>query len=275
MSFLVNPYLYAPSCTDADALAFLSAAAITDATITSAICTLVTTMKADGTWAKCNAIYPMVGGTATTHKFNLKNPTDTNAAFRLSFVGGWTHSSNGALPNGTNAYADTFFTPSVDLSVTNGHVSLYSIIQSLLTTNIDIGSATGTGLANIVALVTGRSINLSSFYWGSQVAGTSATFSSTSSRGFFIGNQNGATAATRNIYRNGIVGTPATVYGTPVMPNRTLYLGALNSVVVNGPAYYSSRQFAFASIGSGLTTGEAVAFYNAVQAFQTTLSRQV
>jgi hypothetical protein len=112
MSFLVNPYFY--GCTDADALAFLAAAGITDVTITSAICTLVTTMKADGTWAKCNAIYPMVGGTATTHKFNLKNPLDTNAAFRLTFTGGWTHSANGALPNGTNAYADTFLAGNVN-----------------------------------------------------------------------------------------------------------------------------------------------------------------
>ena len=29
------------------------------------------------------AIYPFVGGTATTHKFNLKDPADINAAFRL------------------------------------------------------------------------------------------------------------------------------------------------------------------------------------------------
>ena len=110
MSFLVNPYSYATGC-DADALAFLSAAGITDATITSAICTLVTTMKADGTWAKMSAIYPFVGGTATTHKYNLKNPADTNVAFRLSFVGGWTHSGNGALPNATNAYAETYCPP--------------------------------------------------------------------------------------------------------------------------------------------------------------------
>ena len=124
MSFLVNPYWYG-GCNDPDANAFLTAAGITDPTISSAICTLVKSMKADGTWAKMSAIYPMVGGTATTHKFNLKNPADTNAAFRLSFVGGWTHSANGALPNGTNAYADTFFTPSVSLSVSNGHVLLY------------------------------------------------------------------------------------------------------------------------------------------------------
>ena len=35
MSFLVNPYWFAPACADADAVAFLAAAGITDATITS------------------------------------------------------------------------------------------------------------------------------------------------------------------------------------------------------------------------------------------------
>ena len=95
MSFIINPYIYgSPLCADSDANAFLTATGITNPTIASAICTLVTSMKADGTWAKCSAIYPFVGGTATTHKFNLKNPADTNAAFRLSFSGGWIHSAN-------------------------------------------------------------------------------------------------------------------------------------------------------------------------------------
>jgi len=45
MSFLVNPYWYSSGC-DPDAVAFLTAAGITDPTITSAICTLVISMKA-------------------------------------------------------------------------------------------------------------------------------------------------------------------------------------------------------------------------------------
>ena len=217
----------------------------------------------------------MVGGTATTHKFNLKNPADTNAAFRLNFAGGWTHSANGALPNGTNAFADTFIISSVSLTTSSGHISLYSRIQSLLASNIDIGAGTGSGLSNLNALVVGRSTNTSSFAWGTQNAGTIATFSSSSSQGLFIGNQNGSIASARNLFRNAIAGTAATVYGTPVMPNRSLYLGALNSEAINGPTLFSSRDFAFATIGAGLTSIEITNFYNAVQAFQTTLGRQV
>jgi len=90
--------------TDADAQAFITAAAITDATQQAAIDTLVKGMKADGIWTKMKAIYPFVGGTATTHKWNLKDPRDLDAAFRLVFNGGWTHSSTGATPNGTNGF---------------------------------------------------------------------------------------------------------------------------------------------------------------------------
>ena len=144
--FIVNSYQFggvAPPPIDADAQAFLTAAGITDPTITSAIDTLVVQLKADGIFTKMKAIYPFVGGTATTHKYNLKNPLDTDAAFRLVFSGGWTHSANGATPNGTNAFADTFFNPSTDFVIGSTHLSYYSRtnVASVGTTKIDIGQA--------------------------------------------------------------------------------------------------------------------------------------
>ena len=111
---------------DPDAFAFLTATGITDPTISSAIINLVISLKNFGIWTKMYAIYPMVGGTAFTNKFNLINPLDTNAAFRLNFVGGWTHSANGALPNGTNAYADTFLNPSFTLPLNSHSFGIYS-----------------------------------------------------------------------------------------------------------------------------------------------------
>jgi len=111
---------------DADAQAFIDAAAITDVTQQSAINTLVLDLKNYGIWTKMKAVYPFVGGTATTHKWNLKDPRDLNAAFRLVFSGGWTHSSTGALPNGTNAYADTFLNENTILTLNNEHLSYYS-----------------------------------------------------------------------------------------------------------------------------------------------------
>jgi hypothetical protein len=50
----------------------------------------------------------------------------------------------------------------------------------------------------------------------------------------------------------------------------SIYIGASR----NNPNYFSN-QIAFNSIGEGLTDTEAANFYTAVQAFQTTLGRQV
>jgi hypothetical protein len=123
---IINSYIFGSSVSDADAQAFITAAGITDNTQKTAINTLVLSLKANNIWQKFKAIYPFVGGTATTHKFNLINPADTNAAYRLTFTGGWTHSSTGALPNGTNAYANTYLDTQNDLSLNSGHFSFYS-----------------------------------------------------------------------------------------------------------------------------------------------------
>ena len=89
---------------DPNAQAFITAAGITDPTQQSAIDNLVIGLKADGLWTPMQALYPFVGGTASTHKYNLKDPRDLDAAYRLQFNGGMTHSANGILFNGTNGY---------------------------------------------------------------------------------------------------------------------------------------------------------------------------
>ncbi len=267
MSFLVNPYSYATGC-DADAVAFLAAAGITDATITSAICTLVTSMKADGTWAKMNAIYPFVGGTATTHKFNLKNPLDTNAAFRLNFVGGWTHSSNGAQTNGTNTYANTFLIPSINLTLLNTHLSFYSRTSAIGNNQRDIAAFVG-GATPSFSLGTNTGVLVSDHYWFTT---NRMTRSIPNAQGLMITSRTSDTL--HKSYRNGAqLGATDTVSNAgKTMPNISLFLGAVNASSVLS---YSNKQYAFASIGSGLSDAEAAALYTSVQAFNTTLSRQV
>ena len=102
--------------------AFLKAAGITDATITSAVKTLVRGLQADGLWSKMKAIYPMVGGNATAHSYNLKDTTK----FQITWSGGITHSSTGVLPNGTNGYGNTGLIPSLSLLQNSASASFYS-----------------------------------------------------------------------------------------------------------------------------------------------------
>ena len=100
---------------------FLTATGITDATIINALNAMDTSLISagllpSGTGAgKIKALYPIVGG-ASSHKYNFVDPRDVDAAFRLQFFGGWTHSANGMQPNRINGWANTFLTPSIDFS---------------------------------------------------------------------------------------------------------------------------------------------------------------
>jgi hypothetical protein len=275
MSFLVNPYLYAPSCADADAVAFLAAAGITDATITSAICTLVTTMKADGTWAKMSAIYPFVGNTASQQKWNLKDPRDLNAAFRLSFVGGVTHTSNGVAFNGTNGYADSFLTPSTILTANNNHLSYYSrtVLASSGTFATDMGAApNASSTPSVTSIAIRRQTSNNSFFnANSTTVSLIALTTVANGSGLFTGSI--INSSSRKYYRNGLTIATNTTTGIQSLAAQKIFIGAISNN--NVAAFFSNRECAFASIGSGLNDAEALALYNSVQAFNTTLSRQV
>ena len=255
---------------DADAQAFITAAVITVLVQKTAINELTIGLKADSLWTKMKAIYPFVGGTATTHKFNLKDPRDLNAAYRLSFLGGWTHSSTGVLPNGTYGYADTFLVPNSVLTLNNTHLSFYSRTQNTTLNGLDISSVSNTF---------GRFFGLTAYYnslgTGLSVQYLHPTYSaigySGSTQGLFVGSRLNSTI--NKLYRN------ASVLGTNVTTNVSLLPTSNVTISANGNtgaiSEYQNRQCAFSSIGNGLTDTDATNFYTRVQAFQTTLSRQV
>jgi len=249
--------------TDADAQAFITASGISG-TEATAINTLVVNLKSANIWTKMKAAYPMVGGTATSCKWNLVNPVDSNAAYRLVFSGGGTFSANGYQPNGTNAYANTFLAPSAFYS-TNIHLSYYSR-TSAIGTVLDIGCSQISGPTNYATLAPARAA-----VYGQTTNGTVNYLAQVNSLGFFIAAK--LTNSSRKVFRNGIVNNLTVTTDSNNLPNTNAYIGAIND---NGTAaFYSSKQCAFASIGDGLTDAEALAFYNAVQTFNTTLNRQI
>jgi hypothetical protein len=248
--------------TDPDAQAFITAAAITNPTQQLAIDNLVKGLKSDNIWTKMKAIYPFVGGTASTHKWNLKDPRDLDAAFRLVFNGGWTHSSNGATPNGTNGYADTKFNPSLNGQLNSAHLSYYSRTNNSTDNQIEIG-------ANAPAhFLCYRFSSLLAYHGINSLDTPSTPF--TPSTGLFVGSRINST--TGKFYTNGSLALTDNKASTS-RPNQNISLGALNN---NGTqAYFTTKQVAFSTIGDGLTDTEAANLYTRVQAFQTALSRNV
>lgn len=245
---------------DPDAQAFITAAAITDPTQQSAINTLVTDLKGYGVWTKMKALYPFVGNTASQHKWNLKDPRDLDAAYRLVFNGGWVHSAQGALPNGVNAFADAFITNSA-MSYTSTHLSTYSRTDAN-----NSGIAMGNTTNQYCMFYTRNSGN---FQMGINAAAFNSV-ANANSLGHYIATRTASNA--QKGYKNGLAITTST--NAVANDNTKMYIGAAFRTGV-GALGYDNRQTAFASIGDGLTDSEAANFYTAVQTFQVTLGRSI
>jgi hypothetical protein len=257
---IINPYRfgvaagYLPLTT-----AWIAATGETDTTILNALNTFEAGLIANSLTGKFNAIYPFVGGDSARHSRNF---IDT-LTFQLSFVGGWTHSANGALPNGTNSNADTTLVPLTTLSLNSAHLSVYT------RTNTNVGVDIGVGQS-----VPTRNMFLSSRLGGSAIGSinqiNNSSVATADSLGHFVASRTGVT--TIDVYKNGASILASSEVST-ILPSVSIYLGArrFNATLDNRAA----RQLAFATIGSGITAGEISTLYTLVQAFQTSLSRNV
>jgi hypothetical protein len=260
---------------DADALAFFQR--VSDATGTlsltekQAVNTLVVDMKAAGIWSAMKAIYPMVGASAAACAQNLKS-----SSFTGTFTSGWTFASTGVKGNGTSAYMNTGLIPSVSLSNANHHVSYYSRNNPTPILAIDMGVNDASGYYSPQLR-----IRLDGFFGFTNTlmfeSGSSSVYGATistnsDSKGFYIGNILSTT--NRKTYKNSSISGTLTTSIANSLGTGAIYLNAVNTQP-NFANQFSNKECAFASIGDGLTDTQASNFYTAVQAFQTTLSRQV
>jgi len=239
---------------------------------------LVNGLKDIGIWSKIKALYPMIGGTAYKHKFNLKDPRDLDAAFRLSFNGGWTHSSTGALPNGTTGYADTFFIPYNNLTVNDAHLSYYSRTNPTGSAYVveigavrDLTGSVQTGNYQMDLAVKYYQDGRHQANIGLTPSRINALISGLDTAAYFLAQR---TAVNRLVsYRNGEIIASSTVDNTGgALPTNSLYLcakmppsGALNQ--------FSNRECILASVGTSMSDTEVALFNNVVQHYQSILSR--
>ena len=259
---------------DPDAQAFITAVSITDPTQQSGINQLVVELKSYGIWNDLLAIYPVIGGTATTHKWNLKDPRDLNAAYRLTFSNGWTHSSTGMKPNGASAFANTNLTPSTAMpsggdslhyySRTNSNITGDSLIAGELSAPFRALILRGKDSSGIGSYLT---TNPSSAYQSA-----SQTDVSRDARGLFSGSSD---SSNTYFYFKGIQlanNTNAQTYTARY--SNVLYIGARRPNT-GSPVVYTDKECAFAAIGKEMTTTKLTNLHTIVQNYQTTLGRQV
>jgi hypothetical protein len=255
---------------DTNAAAFFSSAGITDVTQKIAINNLVIGLKADGLWTSMYAIYPFVGGTASTHKWNLKDPRDLNVAYRLQFNGGMTHSSNGILFNGTNGWADT--------SATNTTATFGAYTRNATDNGADyMGTQDSEFIEDEFSywqLINGFQVSHSTFIisYGFAFASTNNTIRT--------GLNTVTNDGSQKYYKNGVLkNTASSVFlGSPSI---NMGIGAINpNSNTQGGTFgiegYSNQQIAFAFMAnSSFNANQNLNLYTRVQAFQTALSRNV
>jgi hypothetical protein len=239
---------------DADAEAFFDRVTAAGGTLSAteqlAVDTLVRQMKLDGIWSLMKAIYPMVGASAAACAQNLKS-----SSFTGTFSSGWTFASTGVTPDGTSAFMNTEFNPTVQYASVNSHLSFYSRTNN--NTGFDMG-----GELPLFQLI----VRLGDTFYSR--LSNDATTTNTNGTGFYIASSNSSLG--NKGYKNGINLSTAAYNNT--LFNNNLYVGSANKP---GDVRRGTKQCAFASIGDGLSVTDASNFYTAVQAFQTTLSRQV
>ena len=252
---------------DVDAAAFFARVTAAGGSLTltekSAVNTLVIQMKADGTWTPMKAIYPMVGASAAACAQNLKS-----SSFTGTFSSGWTFASTGVTGNGTSTYMDTNFNPITQSQAQNStYLSVY--VRNNTGSGYDMGNSQDVGIGTKPTYIITKYAN-NNAYLGIADATYATSLTSSDSRGFWSGGTNGSSA--QILYRNGAnIKTGNSSQSGFFSSN--FYLGAVNGA--NSVQFSSNHEYAFSTIGDGLSPTQNTNFYTAVQAFQTTLSRQV
>lgn len=250
---------------DADAQSFFTASGVTNLTQKNAVNQLVLDLKSNSLWTKMKALYPIVGGNATAHSYNLVN----TSLYQLTFSSGWTHSSTGMLPNGTSAYADTGLSPSSVLNLTSSHFALYS------QTNATGGNYASSGIYD----GSNKAFNLYLKYFNGNrgTAMYNENFSAlggseSDSRGLFIGTRIASNDI--KLYKNGsVVGSNTNTETGSILPTSTVYLSAANTNGSPNGVTYDNKALSFGSIGLGLNSTEATTLSTIVNTFNTTLGR--
>jgi len=253
-----------PSGFDPDAQAFITVTGISGSNAT-AINNLVVALKDQSMWDDMVAIYPMIGGTATTHKYNLKDPQDTDGAFRLNFQGGWTHDSNGAKPDGVSGtYANTYFVPQTHFAgLSDAHLSYYSFTNNAAADDVEIGATNNSAAGE--SLLAFRFSDARQYVFVNKI-GTNGGIPG-NSHGYMVGVRSGSGTLG---YKNGSLVVNTTSTTNLAFTSRAIYIGAQN----NGTTSYrnSSRGCSFASLGYGL---DGPNLSTIVNNYQTELGRNI
>ena len=193
------------------------------------------------------------------------------ALYQLTFSGGWTHSANGALPSGSNAYANTGINASTVLTQNNNHVGFYSKTNSAVGSKTSIGSyVSGSNLLGL-SLKFSAPPDSAVYYNANAVTTQGGLAANSNSEGMYIGSKTSSAIGGVVLYKNGSsIGSNTVAVTTNTYPNANVLISALRTTL-----NFDDKQCAGVTIGLGLTAGQALTLSTAINTLNTSLSRNV
>jgi hypothetical protein len=232
----------------------------------NAINNLVWGLVGMGLWDKLNLIYPFIGSSLNAMTWNLKDVANYNIVFTgTAFT---TSTANGLqkTTTATSSYGTIAYNVRTLLSNTSYHISCYvGTSQTGLVS--PFGSYAGTA-GQVFRIFSGTTA------FGAQFGGATGVnlnLTTTGTTGYIIGTRTAINAAAMYIS-----GTPilrdTTTASSITLPNAANISVGLS---LSGLAYASTQAIRMATVGSLLTDSDAANLNTLVQAFQTTLGRQV
>lgn len=247
---------------DPDAQAFITATGISGADA-DAINQLVIDLKDYSLWNLIDAFYPFIGGTSSSCKYNLKDPQDTDGAYRMSFNGSWTFSSNGVVPTSKSSsnYGNSYWNNYGSGGNRNDNHHYYRYINQINNLGCDYA-----GVASPYTIM-GACSPLEWFDGGNAL-----------SNGGVIAGSNGYSQAisrtssgSASFYRKlegGSWGLFNSVSGSATQSSNSMYIGS-----INGADFPEQMRYGGLSYGQGLTSTEIADLDMIVTTFNTTLGR--
>lgn len=256
---------------DPDVALWIAAVVVNGGTVSSAravlASALVAGLKESGSWQLTDDIWLLVAENAGQALTSLKQRRLASEVSSPTFG-----ADTGYTFNGSTNYLNTGFVPRTHaVAMTASNVRLSAYERTNVATN-----TVATGVSDATnQTITIRPRNSTVLTAAVNTNGENFTLVVADSRGLSAVSRNGTDATTALAYKNGSSLTRSadpTGFGT-LLPNIAMFIGGSNTV--GSLAVPRAANVGFVSIGSSLSAGQELAFYNTVQAFMTAVGANV
>jgi len=243
-----------------DAKKYCDSAQITNNYKRNNASTFVRKLKHDGLWTNAVGIYPLIGTSLTQAQWNLKDPRNLDAAYRLTFYNTPTIDSMGVYFGNNTGYADSYIIPNSVSTARNFTFGCYTYLEQSADI-VPIGSRSNNtylykssaGINTYTAVVANKSVGVTG-----------------SSQGLILVSDN---ASAFDVYKNG-VRRSTSVAGTSDISGYKLFIGGLNS---SGSVVAQAKvKMSFAVVyKAGLNSTQVKNLSDAINNYNTRLHRNL